>query len=180
MLNAKQTYGIFLFKCVPDLSDRKSVEPMKFREPVPILLKKKKKKKLATAVSSLAAAARTHTDIDMSHSTPEQPTFGEHDESDALRSDTIAAAELDDLRDRRVYAARLGCILHNLHVAVTARSSRAHSARAHGTSGKEITRIRAFSPKLLFQPFSAALWLHRAVDVLPRATYPPQRALPSL
>ena len=54
----------------------------------------------------------------MSHSTPEQPTFGEHDESDALPSDAIAAAELDDLRDRRVYAARLGCVLHILHVAV--------------------------------------------------------------
>ena len=26
----------FFFKCVPDLSDGKSVEPMKFREPVPI------------------------------------------------------------------------------------------------------------------------------------------------
>ena len=58
----------------------------------------------------------------MSHSTPEQPTFGEDDESDALPSDTIAAAELDDLRDRRVYAARLGCVLHIyiLHIAVTA------------------------------------------------------------
>ena len=56
----------------------------------------------------------------MSHSTPEQPTFGEHDESDALPSDAIAAAELDDLRDRRVYAARLGCVLHILHIAVTA------------------------------------------------------------
>ena len=56
----------------------------------------------------------------MSHSTPEQPTFGEHDESDALLSDAIAAAELDDLRDRRVYAARLGCVLHMLHIAVTA------------------------------------------------------------
>ena len=54
----------------------------------------------------------------MSHSTPEQPTFGEHDESDALPSDAIAAAELDDLRDRRVYAARLGCVLHILHIAV--------------------------------------------------------------
>ena len=42
----------------------------------------------------------------MSHSAPEQPTFGEHDESDALPSDAIAAAELDDLRDRRVCAAR--------------------------------------------------------------------------
>ena len=61
-----------------------------------------------------------HTDIDMSHSTPEQPTFGEHDESDALPSDAIAAAELDDLRDRRVYDARLGCVLHILHIAVTA------------------------------------------------------------
>ena len=30
----------------------------------------------------------------MSHSTPEQPTFGEYDESDALPSDAIAAAEL--------------------------------------------------------------------------------------
>ena len=57
----------------------------------------------------------------MSHSTPEQPTFGEHDESDALPSDAIAAAELDDFRDRRVCAARLGCVLHNiLHIAVTA------------------------------------------------------------
>ena len=56
----------------------------------------------------------------MSHSTPEQPTFGEHDESDALPSDAIAAAKLDDLRDRRVYAARLGCVLHILHIAVTA------------------------------------------------------------
>ena len=61
---------------------------------------------------------RTHTDIDMSHSTPEQPTFGEHDESDALPCDAIAAAEPDDLRDRRVYAARLGCVLHILHIAV--------------------------------------------------------------
>ena len=42
---------VFFLKRVPDLSDGKSVEPMKFREPVPILLKKKKKKKLATAVS---------------------------------------------------------------------------------------------------------------------------------
>ena len=91
---------------------------MKFREPVPILLKQKKKK--ASNSSSSAAAARTLTDIDMSHSTPEQPTFGEHDESDALPSDAIAAAELDDLRDRRVYAARLGCVLHVLHIAVTA------------------------------------------------------------
>ena len=56
----------------------------------------------------------------MYHSTLEQPTFGEHDESDALPSDAIAAAELDDLRDRRVYAARLGCVLHILHIAVTA------------------------------------------------------------
>ena len=56
----------------------------------------------------------------MSHSTPEQPTFGEHDESDALPSDAIAAAELDDLRDRRVYATRLGCVLHILYIAVTA------------------------------------------------------------
>ena len=56
----------------------------------------------------------------MSHSTPEQPTFGEHDESDALPSDAIAAAELDDLRDRKVYAARLGCVLHILRIAVTA------------------------------------------------------------
>ena len=56
----------------------------------------------------------------MSHSTPEQPTIGEHDESDALPSDAIAAAELDDLRDRRVYAAHLGCVLHILHIAVTA------------------------------------------------------------
>ena len=56
----------------------------------------------------------------MFHSTPEQPTFGEHDESDALPSDAIAAAELDDLRDRKVYAARLGCVLHILHIAVTA------------------------------------------------------------
>ena len=56
----------------------------------------------------------------MSHSTPEQPTFGEHDESDALPSDAIAAAELDDLRDGRVYAARLGCVLHIFHIAVTA------------------------------------------------------------
>ena len=56
----------------------------------------------------------------MSHSTPEQPTFGEHDESDALPSDAIAAAELDDLRDRRVYAARLEYVLHILHIAVTA------------------------------------------------------------
>ena len=37
----------------------------------------------------------------MSHSTPEQPTFGEHDESDALPSNAIAAAELDDLQDRK-------------------------------------------------------------------------------
>ena len=114
--------------CVPDLSDGKSVEPMKFREPVPIRTgphspKEKEKNKLATAVSSSAAAAaeaaaeavaRAHTDIDMSHSTPEQPTFGEHDESDALPSDAIAAAELDDLRDRRVCAARLGCALPSL------------------------------------------------------------------
>ena len=50
----------------------------------------------------------------MSHSTPEQPTFGKHDESYTLPSDGIAAAELDDLRDRRVYAARLGCVLHIL------------------------------------------------------------------
>ena len=56
----------------------------------------------------------------MSHSTLEQPTFGEHDESDALPSDAIAAAELDDLRDRRVYAARLGCVLHILHIAAIA------------------------------------------------------------
>ena len=110
----------FFFKCVPDLSDGKSVEPMKFREPVPIRTgprspKEKEKIKLATAVSSsAAAAARAHTDIDMSHSTPEQPTFGEHDESDALPSDAIAAAELDDLRDRRVCAARLGCALPSL------------------------------------------------------------------
>ena len=60
----------------------------------------------------------------MSHSTPEQPTFGEHDESDALPSDAIAAAELDDLRDRRVYAARLGCVLHILYIAVTAGMTR--------------------------------------------------------
>ena len=58
--------------------------------------------------------------MDMSHSTPEQSTFGEHDDSDALPSDAIAAAELDDLRDRRVYAARLGCVLHIPHIAVTA------------------------------------------------------------
>ena len=45
--------------------------------------------------------------------------FGEHDESNALPSDAIAAAELDDLRDRRVYAARLGSVLHILHIAVT-------------------------------------------------------------
>ena len=124
---AKRTCRIFFLKCVPDLSDGKSVEPMKFRDPVPIRTgphspKKKEKKKLATAVSSSAtsaeaageAAARTHTDIDMSHSTTEQPTFGEHDETDALPSDAIAAAELDDLRDRKVYAARLGCALPSL------------------------------------------------------------------
>ena len=103
---------------------------MKFREPVPIRTgphspKEKEKNKLATAVSSSAAgaaeaaaeaAARAHTDIpgNMSHSTPEQPTFGEHDESDALPSDAIVAAELDDPRDRRVYAARLGCALPSL------------------------------------------------------------------
>ena len=101
---------------------------MKFREPVPIRTgphasKEKNNNKLATAVSSSAAAAaeaaaeaaaRAHTDIDMSHSTPEQPTFGEHDESDVIPSDAIAAAELDDLRDRRVYAARLGCALPSL------------------------------------------------------------------
>ena len=101
---------------------------MKFREPVPIRTgfhppKEKEKNKLATAVSSSAAAAaaaaaeaaaRAHTDIDMSHSTPEQPTFGEHDGSDALPSDAIAAAELDDRQDRRVYAARLGCALPSL------------------------------------------------------------------
>ena len=111
----------------PDLSDRESVEPMKFREPVPIRTgphsrKEKEKNKLATTVSSSAAAAeaaaeaaaRAHTDIYMSHSTLEQPTFGEHDESDALPSDAIAAAELDDLRDRRVDAARLGCALPSL------------------------------------------------------------------
>ena len=56
----------------------------------------------------------------MSRSTLEQLTFGEHDESDALPCDAIAAAELDDLRDRRVYVARLGCVLHILHIAVTA------------------------------------------------------------
>ena len=56
----------------------------------------------------------------MSHSTPEQAKFGEHDESDASPSDAIAAAELDDFRDRRIYAARLGCVLHILHIAVTA------------------------------------------------------------
>ena len=103
---------------------------MKFREPVPLLLKKKRKEKLATAVSSSAAAAaeaaaeaaaRTHTDIDMSHSTPEEPTFGEHDESDALPSDAIAAAELDDLRNRRLYAARLGCALPSLEHALRLR-----------------------------------------------------------
>ena len=101
---------------------------MKFWEPVPIRIgphspKEKEKNKLATAVSSSAAAAaaaaaeaaaRAHTDIDMSHSTPDQPTFGEHDESDASPSDAIAAAELDGLRDRRVYAARLGCALPSL------------------------------------------------------------------
>ena len=46
--------------------------------------------------------------------------FGEHDESDASASDAIAAAELDDLRDRWVYAARLRCVLQILHIAVTA------------------------------------------------------------
>ena len=56
----------------------------------------------------------------MSHSKPEQPTFGEQDESGALPRDAIAAAELDGLRDRRVYAAYLGCVLHILHIAVTA------------------------------------------------------------
>ena len=56
----------------------------------------------------------------MSYSIPKQPTFAEHDESDALPSDAIAAAELDDLRNRRVYAARLGCVLHILHIVVTA------------------------------------------------------------
>ena len=88
-------------------------------EPVPILLKKKKRKQSVAQQqqqqqqeATAEAAARTHIDIDMSHSTPEQPTFGEHDESDALPSDAIAATELDDLRDRRVYAARLGCVLH--------------------------------------------------------------------
>ena len=95
---------------------------MKFREPVPIRTgphspEEKEKNKLATVSSqyeSSSAAARTHTDIDMSHSTPEQPTFGDYEESDALPSDAIAAAELDDLRNRRVYAARLGCTLPSL------------------------------------------------------------------
>ena len=94
---------------------------MKFREPVPIRIgphSPKEKEKNSSQCYSSAAAARTHTDIDMSHSTPEQPTFGEHDESDDLPSDAIAAAELDDLRDRRVYAARLGCVLHIPHIAV--------------------------------------------------------------
>ena len=98
---------------------------MKFREPVPIRTgphspKEKEINKLATvssqyenssAAAAAEAAARTLTDIDMSHSTPEQPTFGEHDESDALPSDAIASAEVDDLRNRRVHAARLGCAL---------------------------------------------------------------------
>ena len=92
---------------------------MKFREPVPIRTglhspKEKEKYSAAAAEAVAEAAARAHTDIDMSHSTPEQPTFGEHDESDALPSDAIAAAELDDLRDRRVGAARLGCALPSL------------------------------------------------------------------
>ena len=51
VLIAKKNYRIFFFKCVPDLSDGKTVEPMKFREPVPIHLKKKEEKKLATAVA---------------------------------------------------------------------------------------------------------------------------------
>ena len=173
---------------------------MKFREPVPILLKKKKKK-LATAANSSAAAAAaaaaeaavgTHTDIDMSHSTSEQPTFGEDDESDALPSDAIAAAELDDLRDRRVCAARLGCVLHILHIGrcycrddqhILHGPTRQGPVERVGKRSRVLPsrpRTRAFSPKLLFQPFSAALWLHGAVDVLPRATSPPQRALPSL
>ena len=98
---------------------------MKFREPVPILQKTRKKKtsnrsSSAAAAAAAEAAARTHTDIDMSHSTPKQATFGKHDESDALPSDAIAAAELDDLRDKGVYAARLGCVLYILHIVVTA------------------------------------------------------------
>ena len=59
----------FFFKCVPDLSDGKSVEPVKFREPVPIRTgphspKEKEKNKLATVrrsqyqnISAAAAAA---------------------------------------------------------------------------------------------------------------------------
>ena len=100
---------------------------MKFREPVPIRTgphspreKEKNSSQQQQQEAAAEAAPRAHTDIDMSHSTPEQPTFGEHDESDSLPSDAIAAAELDDLRDRRVYAARLGCVLHILHIAVTA------------------------------------------------------------
>ena len=100
---------------------------MKFREPVPIRTgphspkeKEKNSSQQQQQEAAAEAAARAHTDIDMSHSTPEQPTFGEHDESDYLPSDAIAAAELDDLRDRRVYAARLGRVLHILHIAVTA------------------------------------------------------------
>ena len=112
--NRQKTYQYRIKKIYMSriFSDGKSVEPMKFREQVPIRTgphspKEKEKNKLATTVSSSAAAAaeaaaRTHTDIDMSHSTPEQSTFGENDESDALPSDAIAAAELDDLRDRRV------------------------------------------------------------------------------
>ena len=94
---------------------------MKFREPVTVRTGPRSPKEKVSS-SAAEAAARTHTDIDMSHSTPEQPTFGEHDESDALRSDAIAAAELDDFRDRRLYAARLGCVLHNIlhNIAVTA------------------------------------------------------------
>ena len=36
--------NFFFFLIVPDLPDGKSVEPMKFREPVPILLKNKEEK----------------------------------------------------------------------------------------------------------------------------------------
>ena len=55
VLIAKTTQEFFI-KCVPDLSDGKSVEPMKFREPVPIRTgphspKEKEKNKLATIFS---------------------------------------------------------------------------------------------------------------------------------
>ena len=139
---------------------------MKFREPVPIRTgphsPKEKEKNSSQQQQQEAAAeavARAHTDIDMSHSTPEQPTFGEHDESDSLPSDAIAAAELDDLRDRRVYAARLGCVCISstslLLQGRPAHSSWAHSARARGTSGKEIT----------CSPFSASYGTTRSAPI---------------